>query len=142
MGTIFLARLEEGLPAVAGTNRLPGQAGYRTSYFERSVLPGNLRGCNMVWTYCSACGLRTEWATVCSRCGSTNPLYRLSAPDQIRAATKSAGLPATEESACRAPMQQDTESGVLLQLFGYLAGVLLVFAISLAVILVPPLVLW
>lgn len=96
----------------------------------------------MVWTYCSACGLRTEWATLCSRCGSANPLYRLSAPDQIRAATNPAGLLSIEDSACRAALRHDAESGVFRQVCGYLAGVLLVVAISLAVILVPPLVLW
>jgi hypothetical protein len=79
----------------------------------------------MVWTYCSACGSRTEWASGCSKCGSANPLYSLSLPDQIHGDAKQAEL-------------LNTASNTFWQSWGYFAGVLLVSLITLAVILVVP----
>ena len=77
----------------------------------------------MVWTYCSACGRRTEWAASCSECGSANPLYGAPFAGQACGGAGEAGSPAT-----------------FLQSWGYLAAVLLVSSFALTVLLVFPLV--
>lgn len=79
----------------------------------------------MVWTYCSACGSRTEWAGWCSKCGSANPLYGLSFPGQIHGEAKQAEL-------------LNRASSTFWQSWGYFAGVLLVSLLALAILLAVP----
>ncbi len=85
----------------------------------------------MVWTYCSACRLRTEWAASCSECGSANPLYRPSSPPQSFDETERA------EMAGRAK-----KSGTSWHFWGFSAAYLLVFCVSLAVLVVLPPLFW
>ena len=78
----------------------------------------------MVWTYCSACGRRTEWAASCAECGSPNPLYGPALPDQVHGDTgPAASLNAT-----------------FLQSWGYLLAVLLVSSFALTVLLAFPVI--
>ncbi len=79
----------------------------------------------MVWTYCSACGLRTEWGASCSECGAANPLYR-----------PSTSLPAGSETRPAETVITGTEPDSPWQLWGFSAAFLLMFCLALAAALV------
>ena len=89
------------------------------------------KGCEMVWTYCSACGLRTEWTASCSECGAANLLYRPSPSPPAASETKPAEM-VNASAKCNVPWQ----------LWGYSAAFLLMFCLSLAVMLVVPPLFW
>jgi len=83
----------------------------------------------MVWTYCSACGRRTEWAVSCSECGSDNRLYQAfltdEAPDQIQAEARQAGAVSRQPGSSWKP-------------WVYFAALLLVLLIALSLIVAIP----
>ncbi len=83
----------------------------------------DLRGCQMVWTYCSICGRRSGWAASCSECGAANPLYGLAVSSRACGGAGGGGSPPT-----------------FLQSWGYLAAVLLVCSVALTILLLFPLV--
>lgn len=89
----------------------------------------------MVWTCCSACGLRTEWRASCSECGAANPLYR-----------PSPSSPAGSDTRPAETVIAGNEPDNPWQLWGFSAALLLMFGLALAaalvVVLVVPRLFW
>ncbi len=85
----------------------------------------------MIWTYCSNCGLSTEWAASCSECGSANPLYRPPSPLVGGGETEQAQVPA-----------KAGKSASAWRLWAYIAVYLMVCCAWLAVLLVLPPIFW